>query len=93
MLAANPHRFQPDPSARRQEWRLSHFSPHNRSRLDSAIGKQSTRHISTKQSLSSRSMSHPSTAWSEVHFDRTFMVSVSTDYRAARGAFGASQAP
>ena len=71
---------------------LSHFSPHNRSRLDSAIGKQRTRYISAKRSLSSRLMGHPSTAWSEVHFDRTFMMSVSTDDGAARGAFGASQA-
>ena len=92
----SPLRFQPDPSARRailQNGRLSHFSPTNRTRLDSAIGKQSTLSLHATRSLSSRTMGHPSTAWSEVHFDRTFMMSVSTDDGAARGAFGASQAP
>ena len=76
-----------------QNGRLSHFSPTNRTRLDSAIGKQSTFSLHATRSLSSRSMGHPSTAWSEVHFDRTFIMSVSTDDGAARGAFGASQAP
>ena len=88
-------RFQPDPSARRailQNGRLSHFSPTNRTRLDSAIGKQSTISLHATRLLSSRSMGHPSIARNEVHFDRTFMMSVSTDDGAARGAFGASQA-
>ena len=95
MLAAIALRFQPDPSARRailQNGRLSHFSPTNRTRLDSAIGKQSTCPIHATRSLLSHSMGHPSTARNEVQFDRTFIMSVSTDDGAARGAFGASQA-
>ena len=38
-------------------------------------------------------MDHPSTARSEEHWDRTFMVSVDTDDGAAHGAFGAFLGP
>ena len=41
---------------------FSHISPHGRSKLDAAIGKQSRRSIDAKRSLSECSMDHPSTA-------------------------------
>ena len=44
---------------------FSHISPHGRSKLDDAIGKQSTRSIDAKRSLSECSMDHPSTARSD----------------------------
>ena len=72
---------------------FSHISPHGRSKLDDAIGKQSTRSIDAKRSLSECSMDHPSTARSEERWDRTFMVSVDTDDGAAHGAFGAFLGP
>ena len=73
---------------------FSHISPHDRSKLDDAIGKQSTRSIDAKRSLSECSMDHPSTARSEERWDRTFMgVSVDTDAGAAHGAFGAVPGP
>ena len=72
---------------------FSHISPHGRSKLDDAIGKQSTRSIDAKRSLSECSMDHPSTARSEERWDRTFMVSVDTDDGAAHGAFGAVPGP
>ena len=70
-----------------------HISPHGRSKLDDAIGKQSTRSIDAKRSLSECSMDHPSTARSKERWDRTFMVSVDTDDGAAHGAFGAVPGP
>ena len=44
---------------------FSHISPHGRSKLDAAIGKQSRRSIDAKRSLSECSMDHPSTASKE----------------------------
>ena len=72
-----------------------HFSPHDRSKKGNAIGKQSTRSIHTKRSLSECSMDHPSTARSEEHWDRTFMVSVDTRRRTAlqMALFGAPRCP
>ena len=64
-----------------------------RPKLDDAIGKQSTRSIDAKRSLSECSMDHPSTARSKERWDRTFMVSVDTDDGAAHGAFGAVPGP
>ena len=52
---------------------FSHISPHGRSKLDAAIGKQSRRSIDAKRSLSECSMDHPSTVRSEERWDRTFM--------------------
>ena len=78
------------------KWRAfaSHISPHGRSKLDAAIGKQSRRSIDAKRSLSECSMDHPSTARSEERWDRTFMVSVDTDDGgAAQGALGAFPGP
>ena len=72
---------------------FSHISPHGRSKLDAAIGKQSRRSIDAKRSLSECSMDHPSTARSKERWDRTFMVSVDTDDGAAHGAFGAFLGP
>ena len=69
---------------------FSHISPHGRSKLDAAIGKQSRRSIDAKRSLSECSMDHPSTARSEERWD---MVSVDTDDGAAHGAFGAVPGP
>ena len=66
-----------------------HFSPHDRSKKGNAIGKQSTRSIHTKRSLSECSMDHPSTARSEEHWDRTFMVSVDTRRRRSKWRFSA----
>ena len=72
---------------------FSHISPHGRSKLDDAIGKQSRRSIDAKRSLSECSMDHPSTGRSKERWDRTFMVSVDTDDGAAHGAFGAVPGP
>ena len=66
-----------------------HFSPHDRSKKGNAIGKQSTHSIHTKRSLSECSMDHPSTARSEEHWDRTFMVSVDTRRRRSKWRFSA----
>ena len=68
---------------------FSHISPHCRSKLDDAIGKQSRRSIDAKRSLSECSMDHPSTARSEEHWDRTFMVSVDTRRRRCPWRFSA----
>ena len=68
---------------------FSHISPHGRSKLDDAIGKQSTRSIDAKRSLSECSMDHPSTARSEEQWDRTFMVSVDTRRRRCPWRFSA----
>ena len=68
---------------------FSHISPHGRPKLDGAIGKQSTRSIDAKRSLSECSMDHPSTARSEEHWDRTFMVSVDTRRRRSKWRFSA----
>ena len=89
-------RFLPDPSADAwtAKWRAFRTSrPTVSSKLDAAIGKQSTRSIDAKRSLSECSMDHPSTARSEERWDRTFMVSVDTDDGAAHGAFGAFLGP
>ena len=68
---------------------FSHISPHGRSKLDDAIGKQSTRSIDAKRSLSECSMDHPSTARSKERWDRTFMVSVDTRRRRSKWRFSA----
>ena len=97
-LEALVDRFLPDPSADArtpQNGVLSALSPHDRSKKGNAIGKQSTRSIHTKRSLSECSMDHPSTARSEEHWDRTFMVSVDTRPTTAlqRALFGAPPGP
>ena len=88
-ISAGSERPPSDPS----EWQAFAFFAHQSHQARQRDRKTKHALPSRNASLSSRSMGHPSTAWSEVHFDRTFMMSVSTDDGAARGAFGASQAP